>query len=272
MELEPINRLTRDERMAAKTLGENEARYLVDTYYTLQKYRISAANQERAANKGDEPHSTISWAFDQFDTMEGQIKGALQKYAEADPVGVWAMSNKGVGPVITAGFLSRLELRPTVGAWWRFCGLDPSVTWGKGQKRPWNAQLKRLCWLLGESFTKVSGYEDAFYGKVYRERKELEVARNLNGDFAEQAAKQLASKKYGRETSARTALEAGRLPDAQIHLRSQRVAVKLFLSHLHHVWHVSETGELPPKPYILTPEGGHAHYIAPPNFPDKSTA
>jgi hypothetical protein len=176
------------------------------------------------------------------------------------------MSQKGIGPVIAAGLLSRLELKPTVGAWWRFAGLDPTVTWGKGQKRPWNASLKRLCWIAGESFTKVSGYEDAFYGQIFRQRKEFEVEKNAAGHYAEQAARQLAAKKYGDDTKARSALSAGHLPDAQINLRAQRYAVKMFLSHLHHVWHEIATGSPPPKPYILTPEGGHAHFIAPPNW------
>jgi len=38
MKLEPLNRLTRDQRVASKTLGDKEARYLVDTYYQLQDF------------------------------------------------------------------------------------------------------------------------------------------------------------------------------------------------------------------------------------------
>ena len=52
-------------------------------------------------------------------------------------------------------------------------GLDPTVTWGKGERRPWNAELKVLCWKLGDSFVKVSNKEGALYGRIYRERKAL---------------------------------------------------------------------------------------------------
>jgi len=263
-----VTRLTRDQRAAAATLGPSEARFLVDTYYQLQHERITAAHRSRHATEAGEPNGLLEYLDTQFDTLEGQIKGALLKYADASPQGQWAMSQKGIGPVIAAGLIARLDLRPTVGAWWRFAGLDPTQTWGKGEKRPHNAALKRLCWLLGESFVKVSGYEDAFYGRLWRQRKEWETARNEAGEYAERAAQALAAKKFGAETDARKHYEIGRLPPGHIHARSKRWAVKLFLAHLHHVWHEVETGSPPPKPYVLE-HLGHAHAITPPGWPLK---
>ena len=53
------------------------------------------------------------------------------------------------------------------------------------------------------------------------------------------------------------------LPPGRIHARARRYAVKLFVSHLHHVMYEAEFGTPPPKPYIFTrPE--HTHFIAPP--------
>jgi hypothetical protein len=261
--LEPLTKLRRDMRAAAATLGQEEARYLVDLYYQRQHDRITAANRTRAATDAGEPHGVLQFFHEQADVLERQIKSALTPYAQAHPAGRWMMAQKGVGPVIAAGFLSRLELKPTVGHWWRFCGLDPTVTWGKGEKRPWNAALKRLCWIAGECFVKVSGYDDAFYGKVYADRKAWETERNAAGDYAEQARAALAAKRFGEDTQARKHYEAGHLPPARIHLRAERYAVKLFLSHLHEVWHRAETGEAPPAPFAIA-QGGHAHYIAPP--------
>jgi hypothetical protein len=261
--LEPILKMKRDMRAAAATLGQEEARYLVDLYYQRQHDRITAANRTRAAAEAGEPHSVLQFFTDQSDTLERQIKSALEPYCKAHPAGRWMMAQKGVGPVIAAGFLSRLDLQPTVGHWGRFCGLDPTVTWGKGEKRPWNAALKRLCWITGECFVKVSGYDDAFYGKVYVERKAYETQRNEAGDYADQAKASLSAKRFGEDTQARKHYEAGRLPPARIHLRAERYAVKLFLSHLHEVWHRAETGDAPPKPFAIGMLG-HAHYIAPP--------
>ena len=41
-DLDPITRLTRDLRAAARTLSEDEARFLVDAYYAMQRDRIRA--------------------------------------------------------------------------------------------------------------------------------------------------------------------------------------------------------------------------------------
>ena len=262
--LEPVFKMKRDLRAAAAVLGQEEARYLVDRYYQMQHDRITANNRTMAADEAGEPHAVLQFFTDQSATLEKQIKSALTPYAEAHPAGKWMMAQKGVGPVIAAGFLSRLQLQSTVGHWWRFCGLDPTVTWGKGEKRPWNAALKRLCWITGECFVKVSGYDDAFYGHVYAERKAYEAAKNAAGDYADQAVASLARKRFGDDTAARKHYEAGRLPPARIHLRAQRYACKLFLSHLHEVWWRAEhDGKAPPAPFAIAALG-HAHYIAPP--------
>lgn len=263
---EAITRLTRDQRAAAKHLGRREARWLVDTYYQLQRDRIRSTNQERALSESHEPNAALSWLSNAHASMEEQIKGALAKYVESDPVGRWCLSIHGIGPVITAGFLSRLEIRPTAGAWWRYCGLDPSVEWKKGQKCPWNMHLRKLCYLAGESFVKTSGSEKSYYGKIYQQRKAQETEKNERGEFAEQAARQLATRRYGKDTEAYKELSSGRLPKAQIHARARRYAVKIFLSHLHHVMYETEHGTPPPKPYAIDILS-HAHYVGPPNWP-----
>jgi hypothetical protein len=181
-----------------------------------------------------------------------------------------------------------------VGHIWSFAGLNPTAKWLKGQKRPWNASLKTLLWKLGESFVKVSNRENDIYGHIYRTRKDLEWLRNLNGDYAAQATASLEARNFGTDTVARAWYE-GRispslvkveyidkgetipmtlkktevgderpmLPPARIHLRAERYAVKLLLSHLHEIWFWHEFKKLPPLPYPLV-HLGHAHMIAVP--------
>jgi hypothetical protein len=279
--LESIQRLTRDLKNASVTLSEREARFLVDAYYAMQKDRIRSVHQERKLSESAEPNTIMSWLADQRGTLEKEVAKALDVYSASHRAGVWARSIVGIGPIITAGLIAHLRvkevhknedeieetiIRPTAGHFWRIAGLDPSSKWKEGQKRPWNGSLKRLCWLIGESFTKVSNNDKDVYGKVYRERKELEIQRNDAGLFAEQAAESLSKKNWRADTATRKHYEAGHLPPARIHLRAQRYAVKLFLSHLHHVMYEIEFGVAPPKPYILT-QPGHAHYTAPPNWP-----
>jgi hypothetical protein len=261
-ELTPVSRLSRDLAKAAISLSRHEARYLVDTYYQMQEDRKRASNQARALITNSEPANVVEWLARQSQTLEQQIKRALDTYSATDPVGEWSRGIIGIGPVIAAGLLAHIDITkaPTVGHIWRYAGLDPTVEWGKGQKRPWNAQLKTLCWKIGESFVKVSGNPDSFYGEVYKKRKEWELQRNEEGLYADQAAKMLAKFKIGTDTTARKFYEAGKLPPGHIHARAKRYAVKLFLSQWHEVAYRQHYGTEPPKPYAIDILK-HAHHI-----------
>ena len=263
-----IETLTDTIRKQAALMGEQEVRYLVDTYYQMQDRRQASANQERSLLKADEPIALTDFfvAVDEF--SEKKTRQMLQAYAEGKPQAAWAMSIRGIGPVLAAGLAAHIDvsLAPTVGHVWRFAGLDPTVRWESKQKRPWNAKLKVLTWKIGESFVKVKAHPEDVYGKVYDERKRLEIERNEAGRFAEQAKDKLDRYRIGKDTEAYEHYSAGRLPPAHIHSRAKRYAVKLFLAHYHHVAYELRYGTPPPKPYVIE-HMGHAHYLAPPNWP-----
>jgi len=416
------DRMGKDLLEAAEILTGTEARYLVDSYYRMQDQRIRTENQERAMTEMQKPHAILSWLFDRSHMLEKQVKRALKRYAESDELGVWAMSQKGIGPVIAAGLLAHIDLRRaiTAGAVHRYAGLDPTVVWagkervrvliadatttydsdmraflwvcgklnqkplevlhrseiiervpspeealaklekagllvsmigepklhadnlirdvvgdwpGTGAppaavadraeccyraaigksvrfnwtaiskilaKRPWNADLKVLCWKMGESFAKVSTRDGAFYGHLYAERRVLEISRNLKGDFSDQAVTILATKKIGKDKDAyywysgsltrasaeailaapadkrqaltrKLAKKAGSgvpmLSPGHIYERVKRYSVKLFLSHYHLVGY-RLMGREPPVPYAIA-HLGHAHMIEPPNAPPR---
>lgn len=259
---EAIRKLTKDERVASMTLGKDEARFLVDAYYQLQDNRIRSDGQVRSMSKDGEPHAVLQWLADMNRTLEDSIKAALDSYSMATPVGQWARSQMGIGPVIAAGLLAHLDITKanTAGAFWSYAGMDPRAQWSKGEKRPWNAQLKVLCWKLGESFVKVSGNEKSFYGRIYRERKALEMERNEAGEYAAQAAAKLDKFKIGKDTDAYKAYSQGKLPPAHIHARAKRYAVKLFMAHLHEVMYLDHYGTQSPLPYAIA-HMDHAHKI-----------
>lgn len=129
-------------------------------------------------------------------------------------------------------------------------------------KRPYNADLKVLCWKIGDSFCKVSGRDDAYYGHIYKERKVEEVRRNETGQFSQQASLSLTTKKIS-DKKLRETYEAGQLPPGRLELRARRYAVKLFLSHWHDKAYRAEFNAEPPLPYPIA-HGEHVHYIAPP--------
>ena len=312
----PVFRLSRDmvkglrqasESGSAGGITDSEARFLVDLYYTMQDQRVRTNNQvkglDRDAKKQDtkaEPHEAIDWTLTQFTTLENQVARLLGIYTEMHPMAWFFDQTIGIGPILAAGLLAHIDITkaPTVGHIWRFAGLDPTMKWEKKTKRPWNAELKKLCWKIGDSFVKFSGHERGIYGQVYRKRKAYEWDRNLTGANAGAAAAALEAKKFGKETDAKAwysgecdpskvraildeskAPTAGAckadgpgvpmLPPAQIDMRARRYAVKLFLSHLHECWWTDTYGEAPPKPFSIAIQG-HAHYIAPPQV--KPTA
>jgi len=267
-DIEPLQRLTRDLKTAAATLTTAEVRFLVDHYYQIQEDRKRSANQVRAGAEAGEPHAVILWLGENTARLENNIKSALDAYSTSHPVGAWSKSIVGIGPVIAAGLLAHIDITkaPTVGHIWRFAGLDPTVSWGKGERRPWNARLKVLCWKIGESFVKVSGKDEDVYGKLYLHRKALEGATNDASGYADQAAAILKSKRFGDDTKAKSFYLNGQLPPGHLHARAKRWAVKLFLSHWHAVAYRHHFGTLPPKPYVLT-HLGHVDEIQVPNWP-----
>jgi hypothetical protein len=202
----------------------------------------------------------------QSETLEGQIKNALNKYSLNHPDGKWLHSITGIGPVIAAGLLAHIDITQsnTAGKLWRFAGLDPTLEWNRGEKRPWNASLKTLCWKVGESFVKNCNRESCYYGHIYIKRKEFEHGRNIRGELADQAAAMLKKKTYRKETDAYKAYIKGLLPPAHIHARARRYAVKLFLAHLHHKMYLRVFGVAPPLPYPIA-HLNHVDYIPPPD-------
>ena len=379
--------LKKDLREAAKNLGIHEARYLVDLYYTAQKFRMATDSQKRAAEGYNEPTTFLSNVFSQFSTIEHNIQLSLDVYTDNHPIGKRVRTVKGMGPVMTAGLIANLkialprkayiaegastELVPvhSVGAWWRYCGLDPTLKWtgredtsmllkevnseyegktddlgklsvichrlnrrlgdvlyytkhitsvftseeafelcsvirgdkvkGKAEfhadnifkellpdpaepyritmedtflswdairkflcKRPYNANLKRLCWLIGESFVKVKNREGAMYGKIYAETRAKYDVMNDNLHYQEEAARRLKANRTKMDKSLAKLYESGKLPDKALHERAKRVAVKMFLSHMHQVWFEHEFGRTPPEPYPIAILG-HKDYVAP---------
>ena len=263
----PKTKLSKDLKESARTMSRAEARYIVDLYYMIQKHRIRNSNQVFSLSKSEEPHALIDWSFGTFKAIEANIKLAMNYYVTASVPGRWLKSIHGIGPILAAGLLAHIDIEkaPTTGHIWRFGGLDPTVVWKKGEKRPWNADLKTLFWKCGESFCKLRNSPNDIYGKIYEERKAQEVGKNEALDFKELAIASLKLKKFG-DNDTKKCYEAGKLPPGRIDLRAKRYAVKRFLSDLHAIMYFDRYKTIPPKPWVIT-HGGHAHYIVPPIDP-----
>lgn len=160
IELEILAKMKKDIKEGAKTLGKHEARFLVDLYYQIQDFRIITKNQIRAITQSDtnEPHETIAFFSKQFETIENDIKKILDVYTSNNPVGIWAKSIVGIGPVISAGLIANLDVKdkPTAGHFWSYCGLND-------YNRPWQGKekvKKIIDEVLGNKKNKDITYED----------------------------------------------------------------------------------------------------------------
>jgi hypothetical protein len=126
-------------------------------------------------------------------------------------------------------------------------------------KRPYNAALKQITYHMGECFKRTSGDDDSFYGRLYRERKELLVARNEAGHNAERA-KTFTT----RSAEVEKTLAQGKLPAGNLDRQACNFVAKIFLSHLHGIMFWDRFKKAPPKPFGIAILG-HAHEIAIPN-------
>jgi len=151
----PVSKIRADVRKAARTLTPMEARYVVDSYYQMQENRKRSANQRRSLVKAGEPNLAVSYLATESERIEGEVKYMLKSFADARPVGEWAQSIVGIGPIIAAGLIAHIDIAKcqTVGPIWRYAGLDPTIQWlGKDKVRK----------IVSERLTKAKPTEDDF--------------------------------------------------------------------------------------------------------------
>lgn len=213
-------------------LEQSEIGHCVELYYDAQSLRIRHANKERTEQRG----VLSQWLAEWLGQGEKQIYNKLHQWVESDrpsPEAKWAYSQVGIGPVIAAGLSAYIDVARsrTISSLWRFAGLAPGFDRRvRGEKLPYNARLKVLCWKMGESFVKVSGKEGATYGHIYARFKAHEIDKNASGRYANAAQAELQKKSFKRENVTKKKLESGQLSDAHLHARAMRKAVKQFLS------------------------------------------
>lgn len=262
-----FSRLSRDVRELTVSLDPSSTRKLVDAYYTLQENRMAFAAQARELQNNSSPHELVQYLSANLHIMEKALKHPLQQFAASTVAGRWALEQYGIGPVLAAGLCAHIDITkaPTAGSVWRYAGLDPTIKWEKGQKRPYNAQLKTLSWKIGQSFMKFSGRDQCFYGKLYLTDKARRAEKNEAGDYSD-FAKQILTSKNWKQNATKSILETGKLSPAQIDAQARRYAVKIFLSHYHAVAFQAQYDRPAPTPYIIA-HGDHVHEIAIPNNP-----
>lgn len=128
-------------------------------------------------------------------------------------------------------------------------------------KPPYNIDLKKKCYLIGDSFIKQRS-RGSMYGKIYYARLQQETAANEKFAYKDQAEKLLSEKNFDKNKESTKTLMEGKLTASHLTARARRYAVKLFISHVYEAMYYDVYREQPPMPYIIAIEGHH-DYIAP---------
>lgn len=243
-----------------------------------------------------------------IDIEQAPTAGHIWSYAGLTPTSVWMsaadaarwVKENGLDVRKAAAFLNRnpdrLHQTATTDIKGKQVKLTATSLAAAMAKRPWNAELKKLCFKFSEVMKKFSNVEECYYGNVLKDRKHYEWEKNLNGDYFQRC--QQDAETYGNNTEAigwvrgcfnpeqvYRFIEAGEslaadsvksikgqpgsgvpmLPPAHIERRAGRYAAKLFLSHLHEVWYETHFKRRVPNPFVLE-HGGHVHRVQVPNY------
>lgn len=320
----PIKKLTKYlKENALVDVSKSDIRFVIQSYYQIQRYRISLAGQIRSLNTSDDledrKHDLLDWLFSNMEQLETEIKKAVEAYVKSTEVGRWLLQITGIGPILAGGLLTYFDPKkaPSVSHYYSYAGLnDNNDPWlgSEGAKKlvdqyvsknvtdeelyalsnacrrsyskllrmslnekgsrskttliknmakpPYNTELKKLCWKIGESFVKVSNKDASLYGRIYKERKMLETERNDRLEYADQAARILETTNIGKTTEAYKYYSIGKLPPNHINARAKRYAVKLFVSHLYDEMYKAEFHKNPVRAYVFE-HLGHVDLIPP---------
>lgn len=128
-------------------------------------------------------------------------------------------------------------------------------------KIPYNKDLKVLMYKIGESFIKVQNKDASLYGRIFKQRRDYEIMKNENGDYADQAAEGMKRVKKGSVSY--KYYKEGKLPPSHIINRAKRYTVKLFISHLFEAAYYNKYGRYCSDPYIINFGAEHGDYIGP---------
>lgn len=134
-------------------------------------------------------------------------------------------------------------------------------------KIPYNAEVKKLMFLVGSSFQWLCNNKKSLYGRLFSERRALETKKNEDGEYAAYAEKMLSEKKYDKNTDTYKCLSQGKLSKAHITMRALRYTEKIFLSHLFEEMYRVQYDEVPPRYYALVHSNGEHNKDIEPEVP-----
>jgi len=224
-----------------------ELRHLIETYYDLQKLRVSVENRIRAySGAGLMRYTDFDYMDLKLRELEKSVEKKIEKIIKVHPLwNMWFDRIKGIGPILAASIIAwcDIEKAKTVSSMWKYFGLAPGQERKRGEKAGYNPKAKTLAWKIAQSLLRAKGRYTSIYYKAKSEYERREDIRKMheNGE-------------------ARGGMNSYKV---HVHLMSLRKMVKRFLADTWVVWRKVE--DLPiTKPYVLSEyarEKGIAHEL-----------
>ncbi len=155
----------------------SELRLLVISYEKLQKARITIGNSIKSFDRIDldSPKELLD-QYKSLKKLERSFEREISNYwkVNSSPIYDWMIGIDGIGDVLSAKLLSRIDFENTksVASLWAYAGYSPDNIKSKGKKSNWNHDLKRDCYLLVNCFIKkrTPKYRDVY---DYEKKKQL---------------------------------------------------------------------------------------------------
>ena len=143
---------------------------------TFQRHRIQMSNRIVAVEqeRSTVDTTTIERYRQRFEELEKEVACEIAATVKEHEMWPWLDRVKGIGPGLAGCLVAHIDIEraETVSALWKYAGLGVSDGTAdkptKGQKLPYNAELKRICFLIGSSFMRAGSP----YRREYDEAKE----------------------------------------------------------------------------------------------------
>ena len=235
------------------TASITELAHLEQLRQGMQRHRIQMGNRIAAIERGDsDGNADVAQHFaERFGSIENDIAAMIADSVKDHPAYPWLDAVKGIGPGLSGALLAPIDIRRanSISALWRYAGQGVNGEGErdrprKGEKLPYNAGLKKTCYLIGTSFMRAGSP----YRAEYDQAKEFYTVNR---------------------------------PDwtkGHCDMAAKRKMIKMFLSHLWIVWrdaeglplsapyaaqHLGHDGIVPPWQYVPDFEYSYAlreHY------------
>lgn len=237
----------------------DELKYIMHSYSSLLTVKRYQTNKMKSILRQSRNISfDFGMLFLPVEQMLNSYKYIFDIYSNSSVTGRWLKSIKFFGSLGVFVLMSyggehiKSGRFKTAGALWHYYGLTPSYSIKervlKYKKMP--KSMREYLFYLRYSIK----YKDmSIYSDIYRMRLTYEIQRNESGGNAPYLENYAKVASVGRDIpeNLKKFIQEGKMPVYFLTNRATKYAVKVFLSHFHHVLYYETFKKLPPKPYVL---------------------